>query len=366
MKTLIRNANVWQKGKFLTKDVLVDGERIAVVGKLPEETQCDHEVDGTGKFLLPGVIDCHAHSTMVCGTRHMPDFFASSDAELTLDGAINAEKMVRCGITTIRDCGGRRFETLAVRDYINKGKLIGPRMLCSGTPLKVVFALIIALILNHESKAVPIYRATYYLPSIIGGSVAVSVMWRNLFTKAGVINSLLQAVGIDCRLNWLSNTKTALFTLILLYVWQFGSSMLIFLSGLKQIPVSYYEAAEVDGAGKVRQFFSITLPLLSPIILFNLVMQIINGFMVFTQAQIITDGGPVNETLVYILYLYQNSFKYYEMGYGSAMAWILLVIVGFFTALVFKSSSQWVFYENNSDMAGGKKKKGRKGGRKSS
>lgn len=138
MKTLIRNANVWQKGKFLTKDVLVDGERIAVVGKLPEETQCDHEVDGTGKFLLPGVIDCHAHSTMVCGTRHMSDFFASSDAELTLDGAINAEKMVRCGITTIRDCGGRRFETLAVRDYINKGKLIGPRMLCSGTPLKVV------------------------------------------------------------------------------------------------------------------------------------------------------------------------------------------------------------------------------------
>lgn len=138
MKTLIRNANVWQKGRFLTKDVLVDGERIAVVGKLPEETQYDHEVDGTGKFLLPGVIDCHAHSTMVCGTRHMPDFFASSDAELTLDGAINAEKMVRCGITTIRDCGGRRFETLAVRDYINKGKLIGPRMLCSGTPLKVV------------------------------------------------------------------------------------------------------------------------------------------------------------------------------------------------------------------------------------
>lgn len=138
MKTLIRNANVWQKGRFLTKDVLVDGERIAVVGKLPEETQCDHEVDGMGKFLLPGVIDCHAHSTMVCGTRHMPDFFASSDAELTLDGAINAEKMVRCGITTIRDCGGRRFETLAVRDYINKGKLIGPRMLCSGTPLKVV------------------------------------------------------------------------------------------------------------------------------------------------------------------------------------------------------------------------------------
>lgn len=226
-------------------------------------------------------------------------------------------------------------------------------------PLRLTFALIVALILNRKSKAVPIYRVVYYLPSIIGGSVAVSVMWRSLFTKAGVVNSLLQAVGIDCQLNWLSNTKTALLTLVLLYVWQFGSSMLIFLSGLKQIPLSYYEAAEVDGAGKVRQFFSITLPLLSPIILFNLIMQIINGFMVFTQAQIITNGGPVNETLVYILYLYQNSFKYYEMGYGSAMAWILLMIVGFFTALVFKSSKQWVFYENNA--SGGKKKKGKGG-----
>ena len=130
-------------------------------------------------------------------------------------------------------------------------------------PLRLIFALLVAMILNRKSRAVPVYRVVYYLPSIIGGSVAVSVMWRNLFTKAGVINSLLQAVGIDCRLNWLSNTKTALFTLILLYVWQFGSSMLIFLSGLKQIPVSYYEAAEVDGAGKVRQFFSITLPLLA-------------------------------------------------------------------------------------------------------
>lgn len=118
----------------------------------------------------------------------------------------------------------------------------------------------------------------------------------------------------------------------------------------------------MDGAGKIKQFFSITLPLLSPIILFNLVMQIINGFMVFTQAQIITDGGPVNETLVYVLYLYRQSFKYYEMGYGSAMAWILLVIVGFFTALVFKSSNQWVFYENNARQdEPKKKKKGKKG-----
>ena len=223
-------------------------------------------------------------------------------------------------------------------------------------PLRLIFALFVAMILNRKSRAVPVYRVVYYLPSIIGGSVAVSVMWRNLFTKSGVLNSILQAMGINCKINWLGNTDTAIYVLILLYVWQFGSSMLIFLSGLKQISTSYYEAAEVDGAGKIRMFFSITLPLLSPIILFNLIMQIINGFMVFTQAQIITGGGPVNETLVYILYLYQNSFKYYEMGYGSAMAWILLVIVGFFTAMVFRSSKQWVFYENNTDMASKKKK----------
>ena len=228
--------------------------------------------------------------------------------------------------------------------------------------LRLMFALFVAMILNRKSKAIGIYRVVYYLPSIIGGSVAVSVMWRNLFAKDGVVNGLLQLIGINSQLNWLSNTKTALFTLILLYVWQFGSSMLIFLSGLKQISPTYYEAAEMDGAGKVRQFFSITLPLLSPIILFNLVMQIINGFMVFTQAQIITDGGPVNETLVYVLYLYRQSFKYYEMGYGSAMAWILLVIVGCFTALVFKSSNQWVFYENNARQdEPKKKKKGKKG-----
>ncbi|MBS6643405.1 MAG: sugar ABC transporter permease [Clostridiaceae bacterium] len=228
-------------------------------------------------------------------------------------------------------------------------------------PLRLIFALFVAMILNRKSRMVGIYRVVYYLPSIIGGSVAVSVMWRNLFTKAGVVNSILQAAGFPCSINWLSNRSTALYTLVLLYVWQFGSSMLIFLSGLKQIPVTYYEAADMDGAGRIKQFFFITLPLLSPVILFNLVMQIINGFMVFTQAQIITDGGPVNETLVYVLYLYKQSFKYYEMGYGSAMAWILLLIVAFFTAIVFKSSNQWVFYENNADKA--PKKKKRKGGR---
>ena len=213
-------------------------------------------------------------------------------------------------------------------------------------PLRLAFALIVALILNRESKAVPLYRVVYYLPSILGGSVAVSVMWRYCFNKTGVVNTALNALGIACNISWISNKDFALWSLILMFIWQFGSPMLIFLSGLKQIPKSYYEAAECDGAGAVRRFFKITLPLLTPIIFFNLVMQMIGGFMVFAQAMIVTEGGPLNRTLVYALYLYRQSFTYYRMGYGCAMAWILIAIVGVFTALVFRSSSYWVFYEN--------------------
>ena len=213
-------------------------------------------------------------------------------------------------------------------------------------PLRLAFALLVALILNHKSRMVPIYRVVYYLPSILGGSVAVSVMWRYCFSKTGVLNTALNAIGIASNISWISNKDTALWSLILLFIWQFGSPMLIFLSGLKQIPKNYYEAAECDGAGAIRRFFQITLPLLTPIIFFNLVMQMIGGFMLFSQAMIITDGGPMNKTLVYALYLYRQSFAYYKMGYGCAMAWVLMMIIGFFTLLVFRSSSAWVFYEN--------------------
>ena len=213
-------------------------------------------------------------------------------------------------------------------------------------PLRLAFALLVALILNRQSKMVPLYRVVYYLPSILGGSVAVSVMWRYCFSNTGVLNTALQAIGIASNISWISNKDTALWSLILLFIWQFGSPMLIFLSGLKQIPKSYYEAAECDGAGPLVRFFRITLPLLTPIIFFNLVMQMIGGFMVFSQAMIITDGGPMNHTLVYALYLYRQSFAYYKMGYGCAMAWVLMTIIGFFTLLVFRSSSAWVFYEN--------------------
>ncbi len=213
-------------------------------------------------------------------------------------------------------------------------------------PLKLLMALIVALILVKESKLSGVYRAVYYLPSILGGSVAVSVMWKQLFSTDGVINSFLQRLGFDIDISWIGNVKTAIWVLILLTVWQFGSSMLIFIAGLKQIPTSLYEAAKVDGANSVKCFFNITLPLLTPTIFFNLVMQTINGFMAFTQSYIITGGKPLNSTLFYAFYLYQQAFTDYHMGYACSMAWVLLAIIAFMTAIIFKTSDKWVYYES--------------------
>lgn len=220
----------------------------------------------------------------------------------------------------------------------------------TAVPLRLVFALTVAMLLNTSRKGVGIYRAVYYAPSIVGGSVAVAVMWREIFGNEGVINFVMFLIGVP-PMAWLGNPSTAIWTLITLAVWQFGSPMLIFLAGLKQIPSEYYEAASIDGAGPWSKFLNITLPLLTPIILFNLVMQIINGFMVFTQAFIISGGTgrPLDTTLFYSLYLYIRAFTTFEMGYSSAMAWVLLLIIAAFTGIVFKTSSQWVFYEGKGD-----------------
>ncbi len=210
-------------------------------------------------------------------------------------------------------------------------------------PLRLVFALIVAMLLLNTTKATGFYRAAYYLPSIIGGSVAVSILWKRMFAVDGVINQLLGVIGIETDFAWLGNEKTAIWTLILLAVWQFGSSMLIFLSALKQIPTTLYEAARVDGAGKVRQFFKITLPLLTPTVFFNLVMQMIQGFLAFTQCYIITQGKPMDSTLFYTVYMYQQSFEFKHTGYGAAMAWVMLVIVGLITLILFATKRFWVY-----------------------
>jgi len=213
-------------------------------------------------------------------------------------------------------------------------------------PLKLIFALGIAMLMNRDLKLIPFYRTLYYIPTLLGGSVAIAALWRRLFAGDGVLNMILRSAFNLNPPAWISNPKYALYTLILLSVWQFGSPMIIFLAGLKQIPREYYEASAVDGAGKMRQFFSITLPCLSPIIFFNLVMQMINAFQSFTQAYIISggQGGPLDSTMFYSLYLYLKGFAFSEMGYASAMAWVLLIIIAALTALAFKVSGSLVSY----------------------
>ncbi len=216
----------------------------------------------------------------------------------------------------------------------------------TAVPLRLMFALFLAVLFSQKRVGVGLYRTIYYVPSLIGGSVAVAVMWRQLFGYYGALNSFLIKVGLlDQGFGWVTHPRTALWSLVLLAAWQFGSPMLIFLAGLKQIPGSLYEVAAIDGAGWWTTFTRITLPMLSPVIFFNLVMQTINNFMMFTQAYIITQGRPFDRTLVYILYLFERGFSYGQMGYASALAWVLLVVVAVVTAIIFKSSEYWVYYE---------------------
>ncbi|MGL1891262.1 MAG: sugar ABC transporter permease [Spirochaetaceae bacterium] len=211
-------------------------------------------------------------------------------------------------------------------------------------PFRLIFALAIAMILSQKRKLVTLYRIIYYIPSILGGSVAVSIVWRMIFGSRGPLSALIKIVT-GSSYSLIGDPDGALSSIVLLSMWQFGSSMLIFLAGLKNISPTYYEAAVIDGAGSMRKFFHITLPLLSPVILFNLIMQTIGGFKMFTQAYIVTEGGPMSKTLVYALYLFKRAFTFNEMGYASAMAWFLLIIIAIITGLFFKSSKRWVFYE---------------------
>ena len=216
-----------------------------------------------------------------------------------------------------------------------------------GVPLQLVFALLLAVLFKRDRPGIRFFRAAYYLPSLFGSSIAVASLWRQLFNKNGLINQALTALGFVSTKNWIASPDTAIYTLILLQIWQFGASMVIFLSALKQIPVDYYEAATIDGAGKVKQFFRITLPLLTPMVFFNIVMQFINAFQSFTPAYIISagTGGPMNATMFYTLNIYLQGFSYFKMGYACALAWFLLLIIGAFTGLIFGSSRKWVYYD---------------------
>jgi multiple sugar transport system permease protein len=214
-------------------------------------------------------------------------------------------------------------------------------------PLQLGLALLLAVVLDRGVRGMAFYRSVFYLPSLLGTSVAIAMLWRQVFGSDGLVNHFLGLFGVPGR-GWISEPETALSSLIVLNVWTFGAPMVIFLAGLRQIPAMYYEAAAVDGAGPARRFRSVTLPLLTPIIFFNLVLQIIHAFQAFTQAFVVSNGtgGPSDSTLFITVYIYQRAFANFDMGYASAIAWLLLVIIAALTAINFVAARYWVFYDD--------------------
>lgn len=251
--------------------------------------------------------------------------------------------------------GTKQAELIGFKNFINlfQDEVFGKSILKTlqyvliSVPCKLAFALLVAFLLTRKSKMVTLYRSLYYVPSLVGGSVAVALVWKQLFARKGLFNTVAKSMGL-ATINWFGDEKLAIYPLVLMAVWQFGSSMIIFAAGLKEIPTSYYEAADIDGSSGVQKFFYITLPCLSPIILYNLVMQTISAFMTFTQAFIITAGGPNNGTMLYALNVYNQAFKYNRMGYACAMSWVMLVVMSLITLAIFKSSKFWVFSESES------------------
>lgn len=239
------------------------------------------------------------------------------------------------------------YQRMLVDPTFQSAAVVTAKYVFISVPLQLVFALAIAVVLNKGVRGLSIYRSVYYLPSLLGGSVAVAVLWRQLFASDGLVPDLAARFGIQMG-SWVSDPDRALTTLMILNVWTFGAPMVIFLAGLRQIPAELLEAAAVDGAGRARRFLAVTIPLLSPVIFFNLVLQLIGAFQAFTPAYIISSGtgGPASSTLFYTLYLFQAGFQNFEMGYASALAWVLFVVIGIFTAVNFVAAKYWVHYEN--------------------
>lgn len=217
-------------------------------------------------------------------------------------------------------------------------------------PLRLAMALAVAMLLDKGLRSIGLYRAIFYLPSILGASIAIAILWRAMFGLDGVINQVLGVFGIQ-GIGWITTPATSIYTMVILAMWQFGSPMLIFLAGLRSIPRDLYEAAEIDGTSDLRQFFRITLPLLAPVVFFNLILQTIEAFKTFSSAFIISNGtgAPADSLLFYTVYLFNEAFRFFRMGYASALAWVLLIIIAVITAIAFATSKYWVHYENERD-----------------
>ncbi len=247
-------------------------------------------------------------------------------------------------ITAPRWLGLGNYGTLLKDPLYWQSLNVTVRYALAALPLGLVLSLSLAILMNQKVPAIAFWRTVYYLPAVISG-VAVAVLWSWILNpEFGLLNGLLKVVGIKGP-NWLGDTRTALPALVMISLWGVGGSMVIYLSGLQGIPTELYEAAEIDGANASRRLFTITLPLLSPVIFFNLVMGLIGVFQFFTEPFVMTRGGPENSTLSYMLYLYRNAFGHFKMGYASALAWVLFVLVLFLTLAVFRSSPMWVYYE---------------------
>ncbi len=230
-------------------------------------------------------------------------------------------------------------------DHYWNAAMVTLRYVAISVPLQLGLALAVAMLLNQPRRGQGFYRSAYYAPSLLGASVSIALVWRAMFGAGGTVDRALHVFGIHTG-SWVDQPKYALLTLVALSVWQFGAPMVIFLAGLKQIPRDLYEAAEIDGAGPIRRFVSVTLPLLSPVLLFNVVLAIIHAFQSFTGAFVISNGrgGPSDSTLVYTLYLYQRGFTDFRMGYASAMAWVLLVVIALITVVLFRTARTWAYY----------------------
>jgi oligogalacturonide transport system permease protein len=212
-------------------------------------------------------------------------------------------------------------------------------------PAKVAFALVVAMLLNLKVRGVAVFRLIYYMPSILGGSVVISVLWRFLFMRDGLLNQIVSTLTGAGPIDWLG-PNLALATLSLLQVWQFGSSMVLFLAALKGVPRELYEASMVDGAGRLRMFLSVTIPMITPIIFFNVVMQTINALQHFTEFFVVTGGGPLHATYVFGVKIWEEAFRFIKMGYAAALSWVLVAIIVLFTAIIFVTSKYWVFTED--------------------
>lgn len=236
------------------------------------------------------------------------------------------------------------YEKLFTRDRtFNKSLEVTLLYVAITVPLKLAFALFIAVILNYRLKAIGLFRTAFYVPSILGGSIAIAVLWRYIFADTGLMNMMIEGLGGE-GVNWFGDPENALFTISLLRCWQFGSAMVIFLAALQSVDKSLYEASAIDGAGKWEMFRHITLPLITPVIFFNLIMQTVQAFQEFNGPYIITEGGPLKSTYLLPLYIYDKAFKSFDMGYASAIAWVLFVIIMVLTLIAFWSSKKWVYY----------------------